>query len=117
MGRRRQFKQPHPLVYLSFSGHARLCPECLPIQEMPGGGSNVVSFSSMAIQDRTLEFRTCVDSIRKRSAVQPRTAERLHGKSDFSRMASAIAKDISSTTIKLGKLAQRRRLRAQPRTV
>ncbi|KAL4069781.1 t-SNARE [Scleroderma yunnanense] len=67
----------------------------------------------MAIQDRTLEFRTCVDSIRNRSAVQPRAAEakqRLHAKgtakSEFSRMASAIAKDISSTTIKLGKLAQ-----------
>ncbi|KAG9314194.1 t-SNARE [Chiua virens] len=68
----------------------------------------------MAIQDRTNEFRTCVDSIRNRSAL-PKIAEAkqrlLHGqakgtpKSEFSRMASSIGKDISSTTIKLGKLA------------
>ncbi|KAH7930512.1 t-SNARE [Leucogyrophana mollusca] len=70
----------------------------------------------MPIQDRTNEFRACVESIRNRSAVPPRTAEakqrllQSHGKggakSEFSRMASAIGKDISSTTIKLGKLAQ-----------
>jgi len=69
----------------------------------------------MAIQDRTNEFRSCVESIRNRSAV-PRNAEakqrllqssgKPSSKSDFSRMASSIAKDISSTTIKLGKLAQ-----------
>jgi syntaxin 5 len=29
------------------------------------------------------------------------------GKSEFSRMASAISKDINGTTVKLGKLAQR----------
>ncbi|KAG1757794.1 t-SNARE [Suillus lakei] len=67
----------------------------------------------MAIQDRTHEFRSCVESIRNRSALPPRTAEakqRLlqshsngEAKSEFSRMASAIGKDISSTTIKLGK--------------
>lgn len=71
----------------------------------------------MAIQDRTNEFRTCVDSIRSRSALSPRTPEvkqrLLQGhakgtaKTEFSRMASAIGKDISSTTIKLGKLAHR----------
>ncbi|KAG1760365.1 t-SNARE [Suillus occidentalis] len=70
----------------------------------------------MAIQDRTHEFRSCVESIRNRSAVPPRTAEAKQrllqshsngdAKSEFSRMASAIGKDISSTTIKLGKLAQ-----------
>ncbi|KAH7885975.1 t-SNARE [Phlebopus sp. FC_14] len=69
----------------------------------------------MAIQDRTNEFRACVDSIRNRSALPPRGAEakqrllQSHGKgaakSEFSRMASAIGRDISSTTIKLGKLA------------
>ncbi|KAF9244511.1 t-SNARE [Melanogaster broomeanus] len=70
----------------------------------------------MAVQDRTNEFRTCVESIRHRSAVPPRATEAKqrvllsHGKagapkSEFSRMASAIGKDISSTTIKLGKLA------------
>lgn len=73
----------------------------------------------MAVQDRTNEFRTCVDSIRNRSAL-PRNAEpkqRLlqgHAKStpktEFSRMASAIGKDISNTTIKLGKLAHRKLL-------
>lgn len=71
----------------------------------------------MAIQDRTNEFRTCVDSIRNRSALPAKTAEAkqrlLQGhakgtpKTEFSRMASAIGKDISSTTIKLGKLAHR----------
>lgn len=70
----------------------------------------------MAVQDRTHEFRTCVDSIRNRSAIQPRAAEtkqrllQSHGKgaarSEFSRMASNIAKEISSTTIRLSKLAQ-----------
>lgn len=72
----------------------------------------------MPVQDRTHEFRACVDSIRNRS-VPPRHGEakqrllnqangRTGGsKSDFARMASAIGKDISSTTIKLGKLAQR----------
>ncbi|KAI6136464.1 t-SNARE [Pisolithus sp. B1] len=70
----------------------------------------------MAIQDRTNEFRTCVDSIRNRSAPLPHAAEAKQrllqshakdtAKSEFSRMASAIAKDISTTTVKLGKLAQ-----------
>jgi len=72
----------------------------------------------MAVQDRTNEFRACVESIRNRSAA-PRTPEakqrllqshsKREAKSEFSRMASAIGKDISSTTIKLGKLAQRKR--------
>ncbi|KAI0040805.1 t-SNARE [Auriscalpium vulgare] len=65
----------------------------------------------MPVQDRTTEFRTCVDSISHRSNV-PAASQRLlqgpkrGGKSEFSRMASAIGKDISSTTLKLGKLAQ-----------
>ncbi|KAJ7786559.1 t-SNARE [Mycena metata] len=66
------------------------------------------------IQDRTNEFRSCVESIRSRSAL-PRGADAKQrllrngkptAKSEFSRMASTIGKDISSTTIKLGKLAQ-----------
>lgn len=72
------------------------------------------SLPSMAsIQDRTHEFRTCVDSIRKRSAHGSEAKQRLlqnggpKPKSEFSRMASAIGKDISSTTIKLNKLGQR----------
>jgi syntaxin 5 len=68
------------------------------------------------IQDRTNEFRSCVESIRSRSSL-PRGADakqrllrngKTTTKSEFSRMASTIGKDISSTTIKLGKLAQRR---------
>ncbi|KAF9015580.1 t-SNARE [Cyathus striatus] len=69
----------------------------------------------MSIQDRTNEFKACVDSIRTRSALSYRSEakERLiqqNGrsttKSEFSRTASSIAKDISSTAIKLNKLAQ-----------
>jgi len=68
----------------------------------------------MPIQDRTNEFRSCVESIRSRSSL-PRGAEskqrllrngKTTTKSEFSRMASAIGKDINSTSIKLGKLAQ-----------
>ncbi|KAJ6575359.1 t-SNARE [Mycena capillaripes] len=66
------------------------------------------------IQDRTNEFRSCVESIRSRSSL-PRGADakqrllrngKTPTKSEFTRMASTIGKDISSTTIKLGKLAQ-----------
>ncbi|KZT30734.1 integral membrane protein sed5 [Neolentinus lepideus HHB14362 ss-1] len=70
----------------------------------------------MPVQDRTNEFRSCVESIRNRSSLPSRNAESkqrlLNGnakpgdKSEFSRLASAIGKDISSTTVKLGKLAQ-----------
>ncbi|KII94155.1 hypothetical protein PLICRDRAFT_50139 [Plicaturopsis crispa FD-325 SS-3] len=72
----------------------------------------------MPVQDRTNEFRACVESIRTRSSLPPRGGEskqrllqqqpggRAGGKSEFSRMASTIGKDISSTTLKLGKLAQ-----------
>lgn len=72
----------------------------------------------MPIQDRTNEFRACVDSIRSRSALTKSSAASQHlivqnaprqaSKSEFSRMASGIGKDISSTTIKLNKLAQRK---------
>ncbi len=72
----------------------------------------------MPVQDRTNEFRACVDSIRNRSSFPARGAEQKQrllqpngkaggSKSEFTRMASAIGKDISSTTVKLGKLAQR----------
>jgi len=70
----------------------------------------------MPVQDRTHEFRACVESIRNRSSFPQRGAEakqRLlpngkspESKSEFSQIASSIAKDISSTTLKLGKLAQ-----------
>ncbi|KAI0814810.1 t-SNARE [Irpex lacteus] len=71
----------------------------------------------MPVQDRTNEFRACVESIRNRSSLPPRGSEAKQrllqsqgkegdGKSEFTRMANAIAKDISSTGIKLGKLAQ-----------
>ncbi|KAG5647543.1 hypothetical protein DXG03_008896 [Asterophora parasitica] len=69
----------------------------------------------MPVQDRTNEFRSCVDSIRSRSNIRGSEAkQRLlepngrasSSKSEFSRMASAIGKDISSTSLKLNKLAQ-----------
>ncbi|KAG6832529.1 hypothetical protein H0H92_000158 [Tricholoma furcatifolium] len=71
----------------------------------------------MPVQDRTNEFKACVDSIRIRSNLPTRDAEakqrllqsngRASGsKSEFSRMASAIGKDLASTSTKLSKLAQ-----------
>ncbi|KAG5654717.1 hypothetical protein H0H81_007473 [Sphagnurus paluster] len=71
----------------------------------------------MPVQDRTNEFKACVDSIRSRSSVPARGSEARQrllqsngkpggNKSEFSRMASAIGKDISSTSLKLNKLAQ-----------
>lgn len=70
----------------------------------------------MPVQDRTNEFRACVESIRTRSSLPSRSDAKQRllqshgksgGKSDFSRMAAGIGKDISSTNLKLGKLAQR----------
>lgn len=75
----------------------------------------------MPVQDRTNEFRQCVESIRSRSSYPARSGAKdrllqpangngkLKGgaKSEFSRMAMAVGKDISSTTLKLQKLAQR----------
>lgn len=69
----------------------------------------------MSIQDRTNEFKACVDSINNRSAFGKRGADskqrliqtKSANKGEFSRMASAIGKEISSTTIKLNKLGQR----------
>lgn len=70
----------------------------------------------MPVQDRTNEFRACVESIRNRSAVVPSKGaeqkQRLLAngkhkeKSEFARMAASIGNDISSTTLKLNKLAQ-----------
>ena len=71
----------------------------------------------MPIQDRTNEFRACVESIRSRSAAPARVAEQRqrllqqrgkeNAKNEFTRMADAIGRDISATTLKLNKLAQR----------
>ncbi|KZV87770.1 t-SNARE [Exidia glandulosa HHB12029] len=62
----------------------------------------------MPVQDRTNEFRACVQSIRSRSAAprRQRTAPTSSKRSEFSSMAANIGKDISSTTTKLSKLAQ-----------
>lgn len=79
----------------------------------------------MPIQDRTHEFRACVDSIRNRSAGRGVSANahahagkqmllqngrrgngNVSQKSEFSRMAAGIGKDIGKTTANLGKLAQ-----------
>ncbi|KAJ2932290.1 hypothetical protein H1R20_g4839, partial [Candolleomyces eurysporus] len=67
-----------------------------------------------SIQDRTNEFKTCVESIRSRSALGNRGMEakqrllqnRSGTKSEFSRIASTIGKEISSTSLKLNKLGQ-----------
>jgi syntaxin 5 len=68
----------------------------------------------MPNQDRTKEFRSCVDSIRTRSAQPARNvekqrllAQRKQNTSEFTRMAEEIAKDISSTSLRLTKLGQR----------
>ena len=63
----------------------------------------------MPLQDRTNEFLSCVESIRGRSSLPTKvpSRQRRDNKSDFTRMASVIGKDISTTTVKLGKLAQR----------
>lgn len=78
----------------------------------------------MPVQDRTNEFRACVESIRTRSSIPSRNAEakqrllqdsrKAGPKSEFSRMAVAISKDINNTNIKLGKLAQRELLAYTP---
>lgn len=78
---------------------------------------SVYTSITMPVQDRTNEFRACVESIRTRSSFPSRGSDakqrllqahgKSGGKSDFSRMASGIGKDISSTNLKLGKLAQR----------
>jgi len=68
----------------------------------------------MPLQDRTNEFLACVESIRTRSSLPAKHPSkhlfdkqaRGDSKSEFTCMASAIGKDISSTTVKLGKLAQ-----------
>jgi syntaxin 5 len=69
----------------------------------------------MPLQDRTNEFRTCVDSTRSRSGPSGRGAEqkqrllqqrRTGPKSEFTQMATAIGKDISSVSLKLNKLGQ-----------
>lgn len=74
-------------------------------------------YSMTSTQDRTNEFKACVDSIRNRSALGSRNSEAKHrllqsntkppGKGEFYQMASSIGKDISSTTVKLNKLSQR----------
>ena len=69
---------------------------------------NLIYFA-MPLQDRTNEFLSCVDSIRNRSSLPTKvpSKQRRGNKSEFTRMASVIGKDISTTTVKLGKLAQR----------
>ena len=70
----------------------------------------------MSIQDRTTEFKTCVDSIQNRSTYSIRAADAKQrliqakaagGKGEFSRLANGIGKEISSTNIKLNKLGHR----------
>ncbi|CAE6496471.1 unnamed protein product [Rhizoctonia solani] len=63
----------------------------------------------MPVQDRTIEFRTCVESIRNRTLGPNRSrqvAKPGSSKSEFARMAGAIGKDIAACSFKLDKLAQ-----------
>lgn len=72
-----------------------------------------LNYTRMAVQDRTTEFRACVSSIQNRTAArnpvkQPLLQNGKHSthKSEFSRMAASIGKDLSKTTANLGRLAQ-----------
>ena len=67
----------------------------------------------MPHQERTKAFRSCVDSIRTRTSQPTRAvekqrllAQRGENKSEFTQMATSIAKDINSTSLKLNKLGQ-----------
>lgn len=69
-----------------------------------------------ALKDRTSEFRSCVESVRLRSAstnelkrplLADGSAPTKGARSEFARMAAKIGKDIQGTTFKLEKLAQR----------
>ncbi|KAF8338036.1 t-SNARE [Cantharellus anzutake] len=65
----------------------------------------------MPTTDRTKEFRACVESMRSRSSIPTRDTQSKQRplstqKSEFSRMASTIGKDLATTAAKLDKLAQ-----------
>ena len=67
----------------------------------------------MPIQDRSVEFRSCVESIRTRSVapakqklIHKRSGETIQ-KSEFTRSSEVIGKAIWATALKLNKLAQR----------
>ena len=67
----------------------------------------------MPIQDRSIEFKSCVESIRTRS-VAPSKQRLIHKKSgetgqksEFMRNSEVIGKAIWATALKLNKLAQR----------
>jgi hypothetical protein len=115
-----------PAIFIRASDHVRHVTEQSPplctngLQLSPSSFSTpwytFFYFSRMAsIQDRTHEFKTCVESIRSRSALGNRGMEakqrllqnRSGTKSEFSRIASTIGKEISSTSLKLNKLGQR----------
>ena len=72
----------------------------------------------MPATNRTSEFLACVESIRLRSAAAassseakqrllPAQRDRQKARSDFTRAALQIGKDLQQTTAKLEKLAQR----------
>lgn len=71
------------------------------------------SYYGHSVKDRTSEFQGLVESIASRSA-QPAKQKLLNNnapgsspKGEFSRRAQAITKDITATTAKLQRLAQR----------
>lgn len=91
----------------------RLARPPTPLQRYSRVSDILVTMSlTYSVKDRTAEFRSCVESIRNRSAA-PQAKQRVPNgqavggsKGEFARRAQAIGKDISATTVKLGKLAQ-----------
>ena len=67
----------------------------------------------MPIQDRSNEFRSCVQSIRSRSNVPPAKQRLLNKrsgdaeKSEFAVAAKGVSKAVAATALKLNKLGQR----------
>lgn len=64
----------------------------------------------MTIKNRTFEWRAHLDSynkINKRNLTNNLHLNNNHSRTEFSRLATTIAKDIESTTLKLQKLTQR----------
>src|SRR6266404_2691273 len=98
----------------------RLCltshtPTLVSLPHFTGYPTVNLIYFTMPVQDRTNEFLACVESIRNRSSLPATSPDkqrlldkqaRADSKSEFTRMASAIGKDINNTTIMLGKLGQ-----------
>jgi len=78
---------------------------------------NEIHNTDMSVKDRTVEFRSAVESMRSRTLAhenrrllagdqQQLMQQRANNKTEFTRMASAIGRDINSTAAKLQKLTK-----------